>query len=59
MNMFGTYNRFYYNFFSEMSCVSLNTEKTEIRAVIKYFHLKGLKAKEIKSELDSTLEVLS
>ncbi len=30
-------------------------EKTEIRAVIKFFHRKGLKAKEIKSELDSIL----
>ncbi len=38
-----------------MSCVSLNMEKTEIRAVIKYFHLIGLIAKEIKSKLDSTL----
>ncbi len=42
-------------YFSETSCVGLNMEKTEIRAVIKYFHLKGLKAKEIKRELYSTL----
>ena len=30
-------------------------EKVEIRAVIKYFFLKGLKASEIKKELDTTL----
>jgi [histone H3]-lysine36 N-dimethyltransferase SETMAR len=30
-------------------------EKTELRAVIKYFHLKGLTPTEIKAELDSTL----
>lgn len=38
-----------------MLCVLLKMEKTEIRAIIKYFYLKGLKAKEIKRELDSTL----
>lgn len=30
-------------------------EKLEIRAVIKYFYLKGLTPKEIKEEMDSTL----
>ncbi len=30
-------------------------EKTDVRAVTKYFRLKGLKAKEIKSEADSIL----
>lgn len=30
-------------------------EKAEIRAVIKYFHIKGLSPKEIKAELDGTL----
>ncbi|XP_055916518.1 protein GVQW3-like [Eupeodes corollae] len=30
-------------------------EKLENRAVIKYFYLKGLKPKEIKEEMDSTL----
>jgi hypothetical protein len=30
-------------------------EKFEIRAVIKYFFLKGLTATDIKKELDSTL----
>ncbi len=39
-----------------MLCVSLHMEKTDIRFGIKYFHLKGLKAKEIKSELDSTFK---
>ncbi len=54
---FGIYNRFHYDFFfffSETFYVSLNVEKTKIRTFIKYFHLKGLKAKEIKSEPDST-----
>ncbi len=45
--MFGMCNTFYYNFFF------LN--EIDIRAAIKYFHLKHLKAKEIKSEFDSTL----
>ena len=35
--------------------MSLTMEKLEIRAVIKYFFLKGLTATEIKSELDSTM----
>ena len=30
-------------------------EKLEIRVVIKYFHLKGLSATQIKSELDLTM----
>jgi histone-lysine N-methyltransferase SETMAR len=30
-------------------------EKTKLRAVIKYFHIKGLSPTEIKAELDSTL----
>ncbi|EFA13432.2 Histone-lysine N-methyltransferase SETMAR-like Protein [Tribolium castaneum] len=30
-------------------------EQTEIRAVIKYFFIKGLSSKDIKSELDNTL----
>lgn len=37
-------------------CLSYEMDKIEVRAVIKYFVLKGLRPTEIKNELDSTLK---